>query len=63
MISAVSSASPVSQAYQAQNTPPAPAKPAASKPASQPQDTVHIIRAAQSPAKPSGDVDHDGDSK
>jgi hypothetical protein len=55
MVSGISSASPVSQAYPA---PPAATKPADKKPAST-QDSVQLSDAA----KAAGDMDHDGDSK
>jgi hypothetical protein len=57
MVSSVSSSNAVQQAYQMQMAQHQHAKPASKS--SQPEDTVHLSHAA----KPTGDVDHDGDSK
>jgi hypothetical protein len=63
-VSAVSQAPKVAQAHEASA-----AKPPANAAKTTPQDTVHISEAgkaasqAKPAAKPSGDADHDGDSK
>jgi hypothetical protein len=59
----MSQVSSISSAYPVRNTqssPPPASKPAQSKAAPAPQDTVHLSAAAKAAAL--GDVDHDGDS-
>jgi hypothetical protein len=59
-MASVSSISPVNQVHQSPDSQATHAKPPAQKPASPPQDTVHLSAAAKAAL---GDADHDGDSK
>lgn len=61
MTTSICGASATSSLHSAQPTQQVHAKPAATKPAAAPEDSVHLSAAAKAAAKAAADPDHDGD--